>query len=490
MILDAEARADDWFRDRIFDVCVVGSGPAGVSLARRLAAAGVSVGLFEAGGLELKPESQDLYKGATAGQPYYPLDATRLRFFGGSSNHWGGWTRPLDAYDFEAKPHHPLSGWPIGKADLDPHAGEAADILNLPPDRPPPDVMPAAAEELVPRLFRFSRPITRIGEKYGGELERSATARVYVNANLIDLRLQDGARAVKEAVFRSYHRDESFSVKARLFVLCLGGIENARALLNADSEVDGGLGNEHGLVGRYFLEHPHAPAGKAVMRSPLTWMLVYSPTPAFMRAKRVLNFGMRIGDFDQWNAPDFTGALESQPPCMLEFDTLLAAEMSGESRACPAHVGDVFIACEQSLDPENRVSLISERDRFGLRKARLGWRLSELDLRTLRTGAVEVAAHLAEYDAGRMKLASWLLEERLPTADELWGGNHHMGTTRMSDDPKRGVVDAVGKVHSLENLYIGGSSVFSTSGHANPTFTIVQLALRQADILKRRLDGG
>jgi choline dehydrogenase-like flavoprotein len=490
MILDAEARADDWFRDRIFDVCVVGSGPAGVTLARRLAARGASVGLFEAGGLELKPESQELYKGETAGQPYYPLEAARLRFFGGSSNHWGGWTRPLDPYDFDPKPHHSLSGWPIRKTDLDPYADEAAAILDLPADRPPPDIMPDAAEDLVPRLFRFSRPITRFGEKYGAELNAAENNRVYVNANLVDLRLDTSRRMVSEAVFRSYHRDEPFSVKARLFVLSLGGIENARALLNADSEIDGGLGNEHDLVGRYFLEHPHAPAGKAVMRAPLTWMLVYSPTPAFMLAKRILNFGIRIGDFDQWNAPDFTGALELQPPCTLEFDTLLAAEMKGEPRACPAHVGDIFIACEQSLDPENRVSLTAERDRFGLRKARLAWRLSELDLRTLRAGAAEIARHLAEHDVGRMKSADWLLKDRLPTADELWGGNHHMGTTRMSEDPKRGVVDAAGRVHSLENLYIGGSSVFSTSGHANPTYTIVQLALRQADILKRRLEAG
>ena len=490
MILDAEARADDWFRDRIFDVCVVGSGPAGVTLARRLAARGASVGLFEAGGLELKPESQELYRGETAGQPYYPLEAARLRFFGGSSNHWGGWTRPLDPYDFDPKPHHSLSGWPIRKTDLDPYADEAAAILDLPADRPPPDIMPDAAEDLVPRLFRFSRPITRFGEKYGAELNAAENNRVYVNANLVDLRLDTSRRMVSEAVFRSYHRDEPFSVKARLFVLSLGGIENARALLNADSEIDGGLGNEHDLVGRYFLEHPHAPAGKAVMRAPLTWMLVYSPTPAFMLAKRILNFGIRIGDFDQWNAPDFTGALELQPPCTLEFDTLLAVEMKGEPRACPAQVGDVFIACEQSLDPENRVSLIAERDRFGLRRARLAWRLSELDLRTLRTGVTEIARHLAEHDVGRMKIADWLLEDRLPTADELWGGNHHMGTTRMSDDPKRGVVDAAGRVHSLENLYIGGSSVFSTSGHANPTYTIVQLALRQADILKRRLEAG
>jgi choline dehydrogenase-like flavoprotein len=171
----------------------------------------------------------------------------------------------------------------------------------------------------------------------------------------------------------------------------------------------------------------------------------------------------------------------------VDFTRVLAAEIKGDPPPCPAHVGDVFIACEQSLDRENRIALLAERDRFGLRKVQLNWRLSEMDLSTLRTAAAEVARALAEHDVGRMKTAEWLLEERLPEADELYGGNHHMGTTRMSADPNSGVVDANTKVHSLENLYIGGSSVFATSGHANPTYTIVQLALRQGDHLAERL---
>jgi choline dehydrogenase-like flavoprotein len=127
------------------------------------------------------------------------------------------------------------------------------------------------------------------------------------------------------------------------------------------------------------------------------------------------------------------------------------------------------------------VRLIDERDRFGLRRAALDWRLSEIDLRTLRIAAQTVAEHLAARDRGRMQIVEWLRTGRAPTAAELWGGNHHMGTTRMSDDPKRGVVDRNCRVHSLGNLYCGGSSVFATSGHANPTYTIVQLALRLGD---------
>jgi len=487
VIEDAEARSEDRFA-RPFDVCIVGSGPAGITLARRLGAKNLRIGLFEAGGLELTAESQDVYRGVTSGTPdYYPLDACRLRYFGGTSNHWGGWTRPLDAYDFTAKPHHPLSGWPIGKQDLDPYADEAADILNLTPDRPPPDLFIAPEPGLTPRLFRFSRPVTHFGEKYRAELEASKEIEVVLNANLVDLKLDESRRSVTEAVFRTYERPEPFSVKAKAFVLCLGGLENPRALLNADSQAPDGIGNENDLVGRYFLEHPHAPVGKVVVRDPLTRMLVYSPTPDFMRSNAILNFGVRIGDFEQWNAIDFTGALAPQPPCTVDFDTLLAAAMKGEPPPCPAHVGDVFVACEQELNPDNRVRLIAEHDRFGLRRIELDWRVSEMDLRTLHTAATEVAARLAARDRGRMQIVDWLLNGGAPTADRLWGGNHHMGTTRMSDDPKTGVVDANGRVHSVENLYCGGSSVFATSGHANPTYTIVQLALRLGDHLSETL---
>ena len=489
MIENAENRADNWFGNP-FDVCIVGTGPAGITLARKLGGRGLSVGLFEGGGLEYTSESQALYEGRTVGQPYYPLDGTRLRYFGGSSNHWGGWTRAFDPYDFEPKAYHPMSGWPISMADLDPYAKEATDILNLPEDMAAPDIMPQAADELVPRLFRFSRPTTRFGEKYKSELAGSTAIRTYLNANLVDLKLNPDRRAVSEAVFRSYARPDPFRVKARMFVLCLGGIENPRALLNATSEIPSGLGNEHDLVGRTFMEHPHAPVGRAVVRSALTWMLVYSPTPDLMRKNRILNFGLRIGDFDQWNSGDFTGALRPEPDCTVDFDTLLASEMRGERSPCLAHVADVFVACEQSLSLDNRVKLTEERDRFGLRKAELDWRLSEMDLRTLRTAASEAARHFAELDVGRMKILDWVLGDGLPSGDELYGGNHHIGTTRMSADPRLGVVDANTKVHSLENLYVGGSSVFATSGHANPTYTIVQLALRQADHLSERLRSG
>lgn len=482
MIRDAESRSDDWLRGQVFDACVIGAGPAGITVARRLASRGASVALCEGGGLEATAESQEIYAGRNGGQPYYPLDGCRLRYFGGTSNHWGGWTRPLDDRDFEAREDHPLSGWPISRRDLDPFASEADRILDVEPNFDPPDMFAGASEDLEPGIFRFSQPVTRFGEKYRKELDEAAGIHVFLNANVIDLELDDARQSVRHAIFRSYARPDPFTIDARFFVLCLGGLENPRFLLNANRQCPGGIGNEHDLVGRYFLEHPHVPVGRVVVRDPLTFMLVYSPSRAFMHANHILSFGLRIGNWELTNGTEFSGAFDPQPACTVGFDDILAAEIRREKAPCPAHVGDAFLVCEQSLNPESRVRLTDTRDAFGLKRIELDWRLTEIDFRTISTAALQFAKLMAVHDVGRMKVVEWLMrEDRNPNLNELFGGNHHMGTTRMSNDPKAGVVDGNCRIHALTNLYLGGSSVFASSGHANPTYTIVQLALRLGD---------
>jgi choline dehydrogenase-like flavoprotein len=144
----------------------------------------------------------------------------------------------------------------------------------------------------------------------------------------------------------------------------------------------------------------------------------------------------------------------------------------------------------QEVNPESRVRLGNELDRFGMRRINLDWRLTERDKRTLRVAALELGKQLIGANAGRLKINEWLLDPKLTfptTAQEEVGGCHHMCTTRMSDDPKSGVVDRDCRLHSADNLYLGGSSVFATPGYCNPTFTIVQLALRLADHLDGRL---
>lgn len=500
MIFDAETLPDTWFAERAFDVCVIGSGPAGLTLARKLAASGKRVALMEGGGRDISWDSEELYEGDSVGAEYWPLTACRKRFLGGSSNCWSGVCRHLDAHDFDARPHHPWSGWPITKNELDPYAAETEEILVLPPDRAPPRTLfPGGQERFTQFEFRQSSGVF-LGERYAEEVGAAPNLELYLHANLVDLELDDRLQRVTAGVFRSFERPEPFRVTADLFALCLGGLENPRFLLNANRQIAVGIGNQHDLVGRFFNEHPHQRVGTVLLAAPMRNREVYAPAPRFMAEAGILNIALLCTpDRRQLALPN---ELLRSTACRADFLRQLTEALHGMPLVCseggieayleqwlnPAGMltASLDIAAEQALNPASRVRLGSDRDRFGLRRIELDWRFSELDFHTVWTATVAFGELLAERDVGRLKLADWLLDpSRIfpgPDAARV-GGPHHMCTTRMNDDPRQGVVDKNCRVHGMDNLYLGGSSVFATGGHANPTYTIVQLALRLADHL-------
>lgn len=508
MIVDAND-ADRGLFSRTFDACVIGAGPAGITLARRLAARGLAVALMEGGGLGLEEESQDLYKGEVVGLDYYPLDEARLRLFGGSSNHWGGRCRALDPIDFFPAAPDPLSGWPIRKEDLDPYAAEADGILDLVSAAEAPDL---PLEQAKPRFrhiqYRYSAP-TRFGDKYHDELAAAAGITCALNANLVDLRLDESLGTVSSAVFKSFaDGDPGFEIRARVFALCLGGLENPRALLNCRSQVPAGIGNAHDLVGRFFCEHPHYRLGQIYYEKPIPAEAIranpeeaYAPTEAFMKEHETLTFSLLVTPTIEPPLAFSTEFVRSVG-CVSSFTERLAEGVLGRNLNCDrgglgmyfaqeggdhAVQGVVAVHAEQSLLRDSRVMLGEERDRFGLQRIRFDWALAEVDHHTMRTAVLEYGAHVAEQGIGRVQVSDWVLADPmdLPGLGEgsRVGGHHHMCATRMSEDPARGVVDADCRVHGVSNLYIGGSSAFATTGYANPTYTIVQLALRLGDHL-------
>jgi choline dehydrogenase-like flavoprotein len=128
--------------------------------------------------------------------------------------------------------------------------------------------------------------------------------------------------------------------------------------------------------------------------------------------------------------------------------------------------------------------LASDVDALGVRRVDLQWTLGPLDFKTVTRVPHLLAVVVGQAGIGRVKIAYATDEAGRPVIGGVW---HHMGTTRMHEDPSYGVVDVNCRVHSVANLYIAGSSVFPTSGHSAPTLTIVALALRLADHLKSRL---
>ena len=496
-----------------FDACVIGAGPAGITLARALSARGFEVALMEGGGLDVSVDSQDQYVGEIAGMDYIDLDAVRLRVFGGCSEHWSGECRAFDAEAFEPLPQRPLA-WPIRKPDLDPYQPAAAEILDLAQPWMPADLaLPQSGDRF--RNVRFQQsPPTRFGQKYHDEIAADPRIACCLNANLVDLVLDADLAAVAGAAFRSYDPgDPGFTVKARTYCLCLGGLENPRLLLNCNRQKPQGIGNDHDLVGRYFCEHPSRTVADArFVNRPEIRQDRLAPTPDFMRESGTLGYTLRV-EWRDYPPQSLVKALRVGAKCATSATRRLA-QVPGEPIPCRGDgpveeflirrypgthpTGWVFMISEQALNRDSRVSLGEQTDDFGLRRIRLDWRLSELDYHTMQTALLELGAYFAEAGIGRIRLRDWLLgpEPRMPGGADVvhggeWnGGYHQMCTTRMADDPREGVVDRDCRVHGLANLYVGGSSVFATPSSVPPTFTIVQLALRLADHLNQeRLAG-
>jgi choline dehydrogenase-like flavoprotein len=451
-------------------VCVTGSGPAGVTVARELAAAGIPVVIFEAGGLDFSEESQEFYKGETKGDPYFSLDATRLRFFGGSSNHWAGWCRVLDEVDFEPKPHLPDSGWPIRRTDLEPFLGKVHDILDLEPFKPD---RPVSDDIRWVQLIKS--PAVRFGEKFRSEISQSAKIALVLNTSVTELK-GDGKRVRSARLWSNGAERGEFW--ADTFVVCTGGLENSRLLLWSNQQSGNGVVPQPEALGRYWMEHPQFEGGnivlfdKTVFEHDAVNEAFFSPSRSAINERKILNFGMRVIEAPYPGMKQLVADLACHAPDLAEWIALGLAQ----HLRCAAQI---YVAWEQAPLASNHISLSpTEKDPAGVPRLNLHWKKSALERHTFLEGLKLFGETFAAKNLGRLRIDDWITSGADYPDDQELAGHHHMGGTRMGDDPKTSIVDRNCKVHGMENLYVGGSSVFTTSGQCNPTTTIVALALR------------
>lgn len=494
------------------DLCVIGAGPAGIALAREFSGTKVQILLLESGGPEPEEPVQELNEGAAIGDPYAGLRATRCRAIGGAAHLWntpvagaaGAKYAPLDPGDFSERAELPLSGWPFDHSHLRPFYARAQALCGLGPfayegEEWSDETRPCFkfnGERLTTRVYQFG-PGNVFTRAQPRALSGGDNVVLCHHATVCGLELASSRRRVG-AVECSSLPERRFRAHAKIFVLAAGAVENARLLLLSGGGSDA-LGNRHGWVGRCFMEHLRDYALILVPRSPELFARAafydarlarggaivggrIAVTEHAIRRERLPNASItllpRRKAWPSWASA--AGRWVTRLRRRAGYNATMGYGWSREpklARKCDAF--QLLVNFEQQPNPENKVVLAAKTDSLGVPRAELHWRWCHAEQEQLERLRAVLAAELEAADLGRVEIRANVKPD--PNA------HHHAGTTRMHADPRHGVVDADGRVHGTDNLYVAGSSVFPTAGFANPTLTIVTLALRLADHLKGRI---
>ena len=528
------------------EVCILGAGPAGISIAKEFIGQKFRVCILESGDVEFNAETASLGEGESVGDPFSPLHEMRHRQYGGMSNVWnvridknaiGVRYVPLDAIDFEKRDWVPYSGWPICKADLLPYYERAHKFCRLgdfdyetaPWEKGDAVRTQFKGDRITSSMFKFG-PSAIYFSEYRQDLSKAPNITTYSNANVVEIEADETAQTIKR-VHAACLTGTRFTVEAKIFILATGGMENARLLLMSNKVQTKGLGNAHDVVGRYFMDHPLVdcgmlfPSARKLFNSMAlydkrsvngeTVMGKYALTEDVMRREKLLNMSAmvfprnkRFKSQTKASAKTlFSSAIRGKLPSNviqhlqnvivnaddivvdwykynikkeLLFPNLAWGDWSSQKNNDKKYVKfEVLSQTEQAPHPDNRVTLSDRLDKLGCPQVKLTNYWNELDIASVKQAQRIFAEEFTNAGIGRMEI---VLNGDRPEA--LLSTHHSMGITRMNEDPKQGVVDAICNVHGITNLFIAGSSVFPTGGYANPTLTIVALCMRLSDHLK------
>lgn len=535
------------------DVCIIGAGAAGLSVALSFLGRAEKVLVFDAGALDGKQTDQSLYDGEVVNTTHASPTMYRHRRLGGSTAIWGGRCIPFDPIDFEARDYVAMSGWPFGRDELDPHYTRAQQILEAGAF----DYVARSAigggeliegfgdpDVLTESLERFSLP-TNFWREYRDKIAASSNVQVVASSTAIKL-LRDESGRISEMTCLGEH-GSPFSVKARVFVVAVGGLETVRLLGFSE------LGNDSDMLGRTYMCHVESNIGELRMDPagrPIKYGFeksldgVYTRRRFTLSAERqrklgVMNVAVRphhpsVGDPSHGHpvlsamflakrfiipeyARRFAAAEQLKGGPAPNEMALIGRHVKNVAMGLPTMVGFTadwtmkrylsrrrlpYVALpsaagvfpldfngEQQPNLISRVTLSDNLDRNGVPILRVDWQLTELDYRTVTATLRDMRAALQRSNCGDVAFNDAELDDEVRSNVKPVGG-HHIGTARMSTDPRQGVVDPDCRVHGVQNLYVASSATFPTSSQANPTLTIVAMALRLGSHLQTRIEAG
>lgn len=510
------------------DICIIGAGVAGITLALELGLKGISTLIIDGGDENFTMESQSLYAPGESIKGYEDITYNRLRFLGGSSNHWQNSTGQFTPADFAKRDWVPNSGWPIGFDDISPFYDKAGYYCGTGSDGYSADYWLAKMAETDPTretnklnlgINKAAIPPTRFFFVHGKKIVESENIHLIKNANLIDLSFSTKNNNVESISFVSYDSDIKHTVSAKKFVLCCGGIENARYMLIFNKKYSNKLGNRHDIVGRFFMEHPVLRAANFY---PNRKVKLDALSQGIIDEKRVIKGFMQLEDncVMENKTINLRLPLHSKSKYQISegirsfhylnddnrkdwfpqdgwshiYNILSDLDMFAEAIARKSFSTDLFdhakefggyeiaMMFEQIPDRDNRIMLSEVKDKLGIQRVNVEWKLLKQDKENVWKSLDVLAHELGKADIGRLNVLDEYEDQVF--GEKMFFSHHHMGTTRMAESEKNGVVDKNLKVFGTENFYIGGSSVFTTSSHVPPTLTISALSIRLANHLE------
>jgi choline dehydrogenase-like flavoprotein len=526
LISDLEKSASD-YASLPADVCIVGAGAAGIALAVELSRSGKRVVLLEGGGLGEEEASQNLYRSEIAGLKHEGIHSGRHRLYGGSTTKWGGQILELFDDDFEAHSWIKGSGWPLRKKALEPYYARALALEGLNQvtmnDRDvwrevglePPDL----SANLTAFFSRWC-PEANFTRLFGRVLATEENLRVYLHANACEMLLAEDGETIRGVRTRALSGKETVFTAVH-YVLCLGGIETCRFLLQPRAEGSAPW-HRNQFLGRHFQDHLDVYCADLTDVHPRLCPAYFDPVcthgyryePRFRlplkhrREAGLLNVGGMV--FFE-SAPDDPRHRNWQTMRLLvraRGRQVTAADLSTLATGLPTLFHQIYrhvaqgrdynppgtrarlrVFCEQEPLGESRITLSSQKDAVGLFRSRLDWRVSELELKSIRRFVEVVQQAFTERGLARVNPDPDLAENPESFVSKIRDSYHHMGGARMAEAATDGLVNLDLKLHGTRNAYVCSSAVFPASGFSNPTHTLLALAVRLADHLKS-LQGG
>jgi hypothetical protein len=454
-----------------FSVAIFGSGPAGITTALELEKKNIKCLLIEAGDENYSEISQKFYEGKIIGDLITDLSTSRLRQFGGTSGHWGGWSKPMEKYNFDL--------WPLKSEDLNIYLKKTCEILNINNQ-----FRKSSLSEFFNQI-EFQYSTVGFADKFKDHINKSNNIFLVLNTQLSHFvgsnNNTDYAICITNSVIKK--------IRAKYFVLACGGIENSRILLWTRKQNQGFINNEL-PIGKYWMNHPWILGGKGIISKKklkkkmkenfleYDGIIHFAAKKELIIKKKVLSASIYIESEE--DAKAYKEIIKDILCVAPEYGKKIARMVFNKDLKC----GNIFMHLEEDPTENNKIVLDIEKDKFEIPLVKLFYKKSNYSLKTAKLFLEEFGNLCRKDDLGRIAIKESIYN--LEGFEHL-GAYHHIGGTRMGLDKFGSVVNKDLKVHNVNNLYVSGSSNFVTTGYTNPTFTIIQFALRLADKIYERL---